>query len=811
MKVLLLLAWLSWGFAWLALSRAPGWACQLAVLAASALLAVVWPPVGAALIAAQAASFLAFGVPPLRRRWLSMPLLAWFRRALPPLSDTEKEAIAAGTVWFDRELFSGAPDWRRLLETPPAALDAREQAFLDGPTETLCRMLDDWQITDTLEDLPAEVWDFMKRERFFGMIIPERYGGLGFSAAAHSAVVMKIASRSVTAAVTVMVPNSLGPAELLLKYGTDAQREHHLPRLARGEDIPCFALTGPYAGSDAASLPDRGVVCWGEHEGQRVLGLRVDWEKRYITLGPVATLLGLAFRAYDPDHLLGDREDLGITCALVPTDTPGVEIGDRHLPLNIPFMNGPNRGRGVFIPLDWVIGGRDGVGEGWRMLMSCLAAGRAISLPALSVAAGKSCARFVGAYARIRHQFKLPIGRFEGVQEPLARIAGLTYLMDAARALTAAALDQGEKPTVLSALLKYHNTEAMRQVVNDGMDVLGGKGICLGPRNFLGRTYQALPISITVEGANILTRSMIVFGQGAFRSHPFVREEIEALEEPDPRAALARFDRAVAGHIGHVLRITLRAVFSAYSGGRGLAVPARGPLRRHWQRLARYAAAYAVLVDSSLLLLGGSLKRRERLSARFADALGALYYASAAIKRYHDQGQPAEDWPLLEWSLQWALHRLESALLGLLDNHPSPWAARLLRVLLFPRRGVCRPPADALDARLAEVLLNPGPARERLTAGIYLDDRAEDVTGAIEHAFAAVHAAAEAEARLRRQGVVYQGPGDEAALAEAVAAGVIDAADAEALRRAAEAAARVIAVDAFAPWPARPPRPVAEP
>jgi acyl-CoA dehydrogenase len=585
-------AWWSLAFVaavWiLAYFGTPRWLWTL--LAAAALLAAsLWSAASAAVLVPAwvvfAATALVLNVRPLRRRLISRPLFAIFRQLLPPMSQTEREALEAGSVWWEAELFGGAPRWHRLMAIPPPALSPEEQAFLDGPVEELCRMLDDWDITHTRKDLPPEVWRFIKEKGFWGLIIPKRYGGLEFSAQAHSAVVMKVASRSIVAGVTVMVPNSLGPAELLLHYGTEEQKNYYLPRLARGEEVPCFALTNPEAGSDASSIPDRGVVCRGSHGGREVLGIRLNWEKRYITLGPVATVLGLAFRLFDPDHLLGEKEDLGITLALIPTDTPGIEIGERHNPLDIPFQNGPNRGRDVFIPLEWVIGGREGIGHGWRMLMERLAVGRGISLPALSTATGKFASRATGAYARIRKQFKLPIGRFEAVQEALARIAGYTYLMDAARTLTARAVDLGERPAVVSAIVKYQLTEHMRRVVNDAMDIQGGSGICLGPRNFMGRVYQAVPISITVEGANLLTRALIIYGQGAVRCHPYLHEEIRACAEPDPSRALDAFDRALIGHIGFVIRNAARALALGLTDGRLARVPFAPPARRYAQKL----------------------------------------------------------------------------------------------------------------------------------------------------------------------------------------------------------------------------------
>ncbi|HYL19990.1 MAG TPA: acyl-CoA dehydrogenase, partial [Burkholderiales bacterium] len=500
-------------------------------------------------------------IPQLRRALLSDPLLGWFRKVMPQVSQTEQEALEAGTVWWDGDLFSGKPDWNKLLAYPKPTLTSEEQAFVDGPVEELCRMCDEWQISYELNDLPPEVWQFIKDQGFLGMIIPKRYGGMGFSALAHSEVIMKLGSRNATACVSVMVPNSLGPAELLLHYGTEEQKNYYLPRLAKGLEMPCFALTGPEAGSDAGAIPDFGVVCKGVHEGKEVVGFRVTWEKRYITLGPVATLLGLAFKLYDPDHLLGQHEDLGITVALIPTKHPGVNIGRRHFPLNGSFMNGPNSGKDVFIPLDWVVGGRDYVGQGWRMLMECLAAGRAISLPSSTTGGAKTAVRATGAYSRVRSQFRVPIGKFEGVEEALARMGGNLYVMEAARLMTAGAVDLGEKPSVVSAIVKYHCTERARQVVNDAMDVHGGKGICLGPNNYLGRGYQQIPIGITVEGANILTRSMIIFGQGAIRCHPYVLREIAATREADPASASRAFDEALWGHVSFVVRNVVHSLW----------------------------------------------------------------------------------------------------------------------------------------------------------------------------------------------------------------------------------------------------------
>jgi len=742
---------------------------------------------------------LLLNLPFLRRLFLTGPFLKIFRKQLPPISDTERAALEAGSVWWEAELFRGDPDWRKLLAVPPPRLSQAEQAFLDGPVETLCAMVDDWDITHVRRDLPPEAWRFMKQNGFFGMIVPKRYGGLEFSAQAHSAVVVKLASRSVSAAVTVMVPNSLGPAELLLRYGTAAQKDHYLPRLARGEEVPCFALTNPEAGSDAAAVPDRGVVCRGTFQGRETLGVRLNWEKRYITLGPVATVLGLAFRLFDPERLLGGGEDLGITLALIPTDTPGVQIGTRHNPLNIAFQNGPNWGRGVFVPLDAIIGGRDGIGQGWRMLMESLAAGRAISLPALSCGAGKLAARATGAYARIRRQFKLPIGKFEGVEEALARIGGYAYLMDAARTLTARAVDLGEQPAIASAIAKYQLTEHMRRVVNDAMDVQGGSGICLGPRNFMGRVYQALPISITVEGANILTRTLILYGQGAVRCHPYLQRELTAAADPDPARAAKAFDAALTGHVGYVLTNAARALWLGLTSARLVRVPFASATRRYAQHVARLASVFALLSDAALLTLGSALKRREKLSGRFADALSFLYLATAAIKRYEDDGCPPADAPLVRFACEYALHQAEKALVVILKNFPGRFLGWLLGGLTFPAGRHFHPPADALGHAVADVLLAPSDTRERLTAGVFVPRDIRDALARIEDALPKVIAAEPLERRL--QALVEERPalhGDpDGLLAAARERGLLSAAEIETVRSAWVARAGVIAVDDF--------------
>ncbi|MGI9301598.1 MAG: acyl-CoA dehydrogenase [Gammaproteobacteria bacterium] len=741
-------------------------------------------------------------VPELRQRFVSKPVLDAMRSALPKVSQTEREALEAGTVWWDAEIFSGHPNWERLHRLPAPAFSPEEQAFIDGPTEELCRMLDDWQITHEIGDLPPEIWQFLARNKFFAMDIPKRYGGLEFSALGHAQVVMKISSRSTTAAVSVMVPNSLGPAKLLLEYGTEEQKDYYLPRLAAGDEIPAFALTGPEAGSDAGAIPDNGIVCHGEFEGRKnVLGIRLNWKKRYITLGPVATVLGLAFKLYDPDRLLGDVEDVGITVALIPTDTPGVVIGNRHIPLNIPFMNGPNRGHDVFVPIDWIIGGQPQIGKGWKMLMDCLADGRAISLPALSMSAGKVVSRFTGAYARVRRQFNLPIGRFEGIEEVLARIAGTTYMMDAGRTITALALDAGEKPAVISAILKYHLTEEMRRIINFAMDIHGGSGICLGPRNYIGRSYQAIPIGITVEGANIMTRSLIIFGQGAIRCHPFLQEEIDAAQMSDHEVALPRFDTSLFGHIDFLLGNLARATWLSVTNARFVDVPGNTVTKRYYRQINRLSASFALAADVALLTLGGTLKRKERLSGRFADVLSYLYLTSATLKHYRDQGEQEADVPLLRYACRYAIYRAQQSLLGVFWNLPLKPLAVALRWLLFPFGKPYSPPDDKLISQAAGLLLDDSPVRDRLTAGIYINDTPGDPTGRIEHAFKAVLKADAASRKLReavRQGTLVKRPGENI-VDKAAEAGVLNDAEAALVRAAKEATMGAISVDDFSP------------
>jgi acyl-CoA dehydrogenase len=737
-----------------------------------------------------------FGVPPIRRAAITRNVMPMFAKVLPRLGETERIALEAGTVWWDAELFGGRPNWDKLLAFKPQPLSADEQAFLDGPVAELCARLDDWQINQQ-RDLPTSIWAFLKTNGFFGMIIPKEYGGHGFSAIAHSRIVTRISSRSVAAAVTVMVPNSLGPGELLLHYGTEEQRKYYLPRLAKGDEVPCFGLTGPEAGSDAAATQSTGVVEKRVIDGKEVIGLRLNWKKRYITLAPVATLIGLAFRIKDPDHLLGEVEDLGISCALISADLPGVEIGMRHDPMGVPFMNGPIVGNDVFAPLDCIIGGKDGIGQGWRMLMECLAAGRSISLPALSVGAAQMMTRISGAYATVREQFDTPIGRFEGIEEPLARIAGKTYMMTAARTLTCGALDAGEKPAVLSAIAKAYLTEGMREVVTDAMDIRAGAAIQRGPRNSLARAWDAVPIGITVEGANILTRSMIIYGQGAIRCHPFVQHEIKAVADKDLKA----FDAALFGHINLVVRNVVRAKLLALTGSRLAAAPHVQDTHRYYQHLSRFSAAFEFASDIAMGTLGGSLKRREKISRRLADALAYLYLASCALKRYHDEGKTTANYNLMRWSVEYSLYRVQEALLGVIENLPMRAAAFMLKLAIFPLGAHFRPPSDVLGARVARDILEDREARLNLTEDIFVPPPGEVGLGALEAALDKAVRAIPVETKLRdavREGRLDRAPGymlDEMGLK----AGVITAEEYKLLQDAEAARNEVIAVDAFSP------------
>lgn len=733
-------------------------------------------------------------VRPLRRQLVSRFVLQAFQQKMPSMSKTEREALNAGTVTWEGDLFQGAPAWRKLLNFSAAKLTEEEKAFLDGPVDEVCRMTDDWDVTHNLADLPPNVWQFLKSQGFFGIIIPKRYGGKEFSAAAHSAILVKLYGRSITLASTVAVPNSLGPAELLLNYGTEEQKNYYLPRLARGEEIPCFALTNPEAGSDASSIPDSGVVCRGQFEGKEIIGIRLNWDKRYITLAPVATVLGLAFKLYDPNHLIGKQEKLGITCALIPTSTPGIKIGRRHFPLNAPFQNGPTQGKDVFIPLDWIIGGVEMAGQGWRMLVECLSAGRGISLPSGAVGTIKVLSWTTGAYARIRKQFHLPIGFFEGIQQVLARIAGNTYMLDAGVKFNIAAIDRGEHPAVSSAIMKYQSTERARLAAIDAMDVHAGKGICLGPRNYLGRAYEGAPISITVEGANILTRNLIIFGQGAIRCHPYILTEMEAAKDQD----FKKFDKAFFGHLGYTVSNLVRTIFLSLTGGWFVRAP-KNPVKRYFQRLTRYSAAFALVADFAMLFLGGSLKRKESLSARLGDVLSMLYLGSATLKYYSEQDFPAADRPLVDWVMQDILFNIQKQLLGFLANFPSGVIAAILRILIFPFGAWITEPSDRLNKAIAELLLSPNDTRRRLTQGIYSTPDENNQVGLIEDALVKVILAEPIEKRLHS--AIHAGQVTGLHFNEyvkmAVAAGILTPEEAEHVLIAEAARKEIIAVDDF--------------
>jgi acyl-CoA dehydrogenase len=759
--------------------------------ALGSLLAVAVPAVLLALL---------FGVVPLRRKVVTAPLMKLVSRTLPTIGETERIALEAGTVGWDGELFGGRPDWRKLKRFAVKPLSAAERAFMAGPVEELCRMVDDWEVNQR-RDLPPEVWRFIKEKKFLGMVIPAAYGGLGFSAAMHSAVVTKVASRSIAAAVTVMVPNSLGPGDLLLRYGTQAQRDHYLPRLASGEEIPCFGLTEPHAGSDAAKAESKGVVAYGTWQGKKTLGIRLTFSKRYITLAPVATVIGLAFRLHDPEHLLGEREDIGITCALLPRSLKGIRIGDRHDPMGVPFQNGPIAGTDLFIPLDFIIGGAGQAGQGWRMLMECLAAGRGISLPSLSVGGCEVATQAISAYGLLREQFGLQIARFEGVRARLARTAALAYTTNAMRRFTAGAVDAGQHPAVLSAIAKEKLTEGLRTAIDDAMDVLAGSAVMNGRHNAVARTYRSIPIAITVEGANILTRSLIIFGQGALRCHPWLQKEVDAMQARD----LVAFDRAFWGHVNHTVMLLARAPLLALTGGR--LVPVFGRNARYYRKLSRLAAAFALIADVGLATLGGNLKRKEHLSGRYADALSGLALASAVLKQAHDAAatgkqEAALQRPVLKWAMAQLLHETETALLEILRNLPNRPAAALARLLAFPLGARFAPPSDRLTEKLADAVLDPATGlRALLTAEVRLHKNIDTGLGRLEAAYLKLVAALPARAKLvraLRDGKLPRRPWAESAEA-ALAARLITKTDLGLLNEAEAAREAVIQVEAFAP------------
>ncbi|NOH52509.1 acyl-CoA dehydrogenase [Vibrio coralliilyticus] len=738
-------------------------------------------------------------IPSVRQSLISQKALTLFKKVLPAMSQTEKEALDAGTVWWEAELFKGKPDWNKLHAIQNPQLSAEEQAFLDGPVNEVCAMVNDYQVTHELADLPPEVWQYLKDNKFFAMIIKKKYGGLEFSAYAQSLVLQKLTGVSGVLSSTVGVPNSLGPGELLQHYGTTDQKDYYLPRLAEGKEIPCFALTSPEAGSDAGSIPDFGVVCKGKWEGKEVLGMRLTWNKRYITLAPVATVLGLAFKLRDPEGLLGKQEELGITCALIPTHLKGVEIGNRHFPLNVPFQNGPTRGEDLFVPLDFIIGGPKMAGQGWRMLVECLSVGRGITLPSNSTGGIKTAALATGAYARIRRQFKQPIGQMEGVEEPLARLGGNAYVMDAASNLTVAGIDLGEKPSVISAIVKYHCTHRGQQSIIDAMDIVGGKGICMGPSNFLARGYQGAPIAVTVEGANILTRSMIIYGQGAIRCHPYVLEEMNAAYS-DASDALDKFDAALAGHVSFTMSNLVRSFWLGLTDGRFSSAPVKDTTTRYYQQLNRYSANIAFLSDISMAVLGGSLKRKERLSARLGDILSQLYLSSATLKRYESDGRIADDLPLVHWGLQDSLKQTEEAIDEFLANFPNKWLGKVLRVMILPFGRVRKAPSDKVDSQVAQILQTPSATRDRLGRNQYFQASEFNAAGKIEEA---LHIILEAEPVFKKvcKAINERRPFLRLDLIADIGLekGIIDSADAQLLRKAEEHRLYAINVDDFDP------------
>ncbi len=747
-----------------------------------------------------AAIVLPLNIASIRQQYLTKPLLKLYRNIMPEMSTTEKEAIDAGTTWWEGDLFRGNPDWHKLHNFPKPRLSAEEQAFLDGPVETLLAMVDDWHTTHERADLSPEVYQYLKDQGFFAMIIKKQYGGLEFSAFAQSCVLQKLTSKSMVLSSIVGVPNSLGPGELLQHYGTKEQQDYYLPRLAKGLEVPCFALTSPEAGSDAGAIPDVGIVCKGQWEGKEVLGMRLTWDKRYITLAPIATVLGLAFKLQDPEKLLGDKEELGITCALIPVTTPGVKIGRRHFPLNVPFQNGPTQGKDIFVPLDYIIGGPKMAGQGWRMLVECLSVGRAITLPSNSTGGIKAAALATGAYARIRRQFKLPIGKMEGVEEAMARIGGYAYMADASTTMSVGSIDLGEKPSVISAITKYHMTERMRQAIIDAMDVHGGKGICMGPNNYLARGYQGAPVAITVEGANILTRNMIIYGQGAIRCHPYVLAELQAAQLEDERAAVTAFDRALFGHIGFSISNFFRTFWLSVSGAAFSQSPYSDETARYYKQMNRFSAALALMSDVAMATLGGDLKRRERISARLGDILSMLYLTSTVLKKYNDEGRQVQDLPLVQWACEDSLSKAQHALDELFDNFPNRLVGAALKRVVFPWGRTLRRPSDSLDHKVARIMQTPCEARTRLGSHLYLTQEPNNQLGLLEKALTDILAAEplfDKVVHAANKRLPFYRLGEVATLG--LELGVLSQAEAEKLRIAEAGRLHVINVDDFDP------------
>lgn len=739
---------------------------------------------------------LVFNIRGLRRPLISVPLMKMLRSIgfLPTISETERVALESGTTWVEGSFFAGNPDFKKILREAYPSLSDKERAFLDGPAEELCRMTDDWEIHQR-KDLSEKAWKFIKEKRFFGMVIPEKYGGHGFSAGGMNAVIVKLGSHCIPLAVDVMVPNSLGPAELLINYGTEEQKDYYLPRLADGREIPCFALTEPKAGSDAASIHSSGELFRGD-DGE--LYIRLNWQKRYITLGAVATVLGLAFRLYDPENILGRGQDLGITCGLIPTDAEGVIVDERHNPLGVPFINSPTEGRDVVVPADQIIGGPEQAGNGWRMLMETLAGGRGVFMPAMNTGGAKLSSRVAGAYAVVRQQFGLPIGRFEAVEELLAPMGGLTYVMDAMSRFTCGMVDQGKSSAVISAIAKYNSSEFNRQVVNHGMDLLGGKGIILGPSNLLGLKHIAAPIAITVEGSNVVTRSLITFGQGLIRSHPYALTEMRAVEENDGKA----FDKAVWSHVGMMVRNTFRCTLLFLTRGRLASAPVSGPTARYYRKLSQAAANFSLMADIALLSLGAALKKKEKLSGRFADILSWLYLATSALRKFEAEGSPKEDLPFVKWINQHALAEINRSFLGIYRNLPVPLLGAAFRgpiAWLARLNPIARPPSDKLGRQVASAMQKQGAARNRLTAGMFLPENEQNPVGQLERAYELVNQSRPVFKKLRH--AVKDGQLEKdipsRLIEPAFEKGIIDEEERKLLKKTEAARREAIKVDAF--------------
>lgn len=814
-ELLVFLALVVAGVVALGMYKAPLWAWALGTAAA----AIIWQSgVGGTISDPSrgivgylfwliAIVFALLAIPVIRRTVLIAPAFKLIKGMMPKVSDTEAQALEAGTVGFDAELFSGTPDWDKLRSVAPVVLTTEEQTFLDGPTEGLCEMIDDWQMRHAEAEVPDKIWNFVKKHGFLGMLISKEHGGLGFSAQAQSLIIGKVASRSPDVVTIVMVPNSLGPGELIEKYGTEEQMAHYLPRLATGEEVPCFALTGPTSGSDAATMRDIGIVARGQHDGKDVVGIRLTWDKRYITLGPKATLLGLAFRLFDPDNILGKGENIGITVAMIPTTHSGVSIGRRHLPCGNAFPNGPNWGKDVFIPIDWVIGGEKMVGQGWRMLMECLSAGRAISLPSSATAGAKALLRFTSAYGRIRKQFGLPVARMEGVEEPLTRMIETAYACEAARGVTAAMVSRGERPSVLSALMKYQTTERMRQSVNDAFDVHGGRAICDGPSNYLQSAYQMVPVGITVEGANILTRTLITFAQGALRSHPYLFDEIHAAQDLDGERGQEKFEKAFGEHISFSVANACGAFFHNITGGQFSTQPEHSAGQAQWYRqLGRASRSFAFVADMTVVVLGGGLKTKQKLTGRLADALSELFFVACVLKRFEDEGKLSSDKDIVALAAANGLFRYQEAMRGVIDNFPVAPLRWLMRSVVFPLGRPYRPASDALGHRVVRLVLQAPEVRDRLTCHIYVSQDVDDPTGLLEVTLKKVVAAEETEKKLERAiraGTVRRYHGVDW-IGDAVAKGVLTESEGQQLREVETLTARVIAVDDFDPAEVKP-------